>query len=110
MQLWKYDFEKREVRLVECPKGRWPACDAEGEPVCTNTHFDNEDAAWEKLERELEASMELDARERKRLIQAIECVIENFADAAQGLVEVRAKREKRDRERGLAKSTEPCEG
>lgn len=102
MKLWKYDYEQRIARLVDCPNGKWPAKDVEGDPVCVNTHFDSEDDAWEKLIREYEAGLELGVRARKDLTFKLEVATKQLADDAQGLVEAKANHAKRLRERGDA--------
>jgi len=57
LQLWRAD--ETEIKLVGCPNGGWPNNDSDGEKIFENTHFKTPDAAWDKVQREIEARIEL---------------------------------------------------
>ena len=61
MKLWKArgGDEDPGIIEVECPKGRYPACDADGETIFDNTHFDTEAEAWERLAGDAAAGLSM---------------------------------------------------
>jgi hypothetical protein len=63
LKLWRAEVSECSIRLVNCPKGRWPASDEQGFTVYDNTHFDTPSQAWDKVEREYAASTEITIRD-----------------------------------------------
>lgn len=59
LQLWQTDLEQLRPVLVDCPDGRYPARDADGYLIFENTHFESEEAAWQRLEKELTSKLYL---------------------------------------------------
>jgi len=77
MKLWtqRYDAETdtAHVEEVDCPNGRFPARDANGEIVYDNSHFDTRDQALAYAEREAAAWITLAAHEVKQAREALRC-------------------------------------
>ena len=55
--LWRVEPDRLMPKAVKCPRGRFPARDAEGQVVDPRTHFDDPESAWAAM---------LDALESKR--------------------------------------------
>jgi len=93
VKVYTYDFATASVveRTCEPPepgKGLWPAKDSTGATMYDNTHFATHGEALAKLRREVEAALEMGARERQRLRQALVDVTNELADHAERLVKV----------------------
>jgi hypothetical protein len=86
-------------REVECEAGGYPCKDADGRTQYENSHFDDEDKAWEELIANANAGVRLaasDVRERRaRLAEAEKHLVDDalLADA------IRLAHEQRQRER-----------
>lgn len=65
MKLYKVDTEAWTVRVVDGEP--YPALDSDGAVCYDNTHFRDEDAAWEKLLNEAQAGVLLAGRAVTRL-------------------------------------------
>lgn len=50
IKLWKSKYDEATATAslieVECPNGRWPAVDADGETVFDNSHFNTREEAF----------------------------------------------------------------
>lgn len=59
LHLWRSDQELCRAVLVHCPDGEYPAKDADGHSIYENTHFKNEDDAWDCLIQNADARVNL---------------------------------------------------
>jgi len=92
-KVYTFDFEsasvvERTCEVAELHKGAWPGKDSSGATMYDNTHYDTPEKARAKLRREVEASLEMGARERDRLRQALVRVTEELANDAERLVKI----------------------
>jgi hypothetical protein len=100
--VFTYDFATTSVVERTCarrdPKKRdwYPGTDSAGATMYDNTHFATYDEALAKLRREVEASLEMGARERERIRKALANVTEELANDAEKLVKIRALEQERD--------------
>lgn len=84
MKLWRADTKQLKPVLVDCPRGGYPADDADGIQIYENTHFDTEIKAWDRLRSEAAAGVSLAACDveegRRRLdkahVRAAEAAVE----------------------------------
>jgi hypothetical protein len=90
MKLHKVDTGAWTVREVEGEP--WPGSDSDGERVWDNTHFPTAEQAWERLELEAVAFVEISARTVTRLRGELTARERDAADAAIALEQVRQKR------------------
>ena len=82
MKLWRAD--RTNIKLVDCPDGRYPGKDADGKVIYDNSHFDSPADAWAHVLTDLEAGVEFSPmavkEHRRRLDQALrymeECLVE----------------------------------
>ena len=99
MKRWTYDYRNASVVQVECAERGWPHPDEHGNVQYENTHFDDEDAAWEKLLREAKAGVSLGASARARAREAFDAATRALADDAEILARATRNFEERQRER-----------
>lgn len=86
MNLYKRDTKNWTVREVEGEP--WPGKDSEGDDCYVNTHFENEQSAWESLKSEAEAFLSLSADRIEQAKIEIERAEKSAANAACALAKV----------------------
>ena len=86
MKIYTFNYATASVGERECKEFGvglgWTAKDSAGATMYSNTHFRTHAEALAKLRREVEASLEMGARERQRLRQALADVTGELADVA----------------------------
>jgi len=92
MKIYTFNYATASVGERECKEFGvglgWTAKDSAGATMYSNTHFRTHAEALAKLRREVEASLEMGARERQRLRQALADVTGELADDAERLVKI----------------------
>lgn len=88
MMLYKVDTGAWTVREVVGEP--WPGKDSDGERTYDNTHFTDEGAAWQKLEREALAFVEIAARAVTRVREDLAARERDTVEAALALEKVRS--------------------
>lgn len=86
LKLWRADLEEMKAIQVECPDGRYPEKDADGESIYENSHYDKEEDAVECVRRNAEAYVKMAG---DRIIEAERNLAEqkdNAANAAKEFV------------------------
>ena len=81
--IYKIDYPNadRPIRQ-EVEKAGFPHPDADGETQCVNTHFCDESEAWNALVRELEAGLDIETRNVKRAMDALQKAKDQLAEVA----------------------------
>jgi hypothetical protein len=59
LRLWRADRDAARPILVSCPDGEYPASDADGVKIYENSHFEELEDAWQSLENNAAAGVEL---------------------------------------------------
>ncbi len=90
MKLFKADSKLWTVREVEGEP--WPGRDSDGDQCFINTHFATSEEAWEKLESEASAWVELAARAVTRAREDVLTRERDAANAAVAFEKVRSSR------------------
>lgn len=85
-KVYTYDYENVAVVERECATWGYPNKDSAGDTMYENTHFRTPLEAAEKLVRELEASMSIDVRGRRRALAEVDRVTKEIAETADRLV------------------------
>jgi hypothetical protein len=67
VKVWKADRSKTAPIQVECEVFSWPNQDADGETIYDNSHFTNEDDAWETIIANHKAGVSLACMEVNQL-------------------------------------------
>lgn len=93
MKLWKRDCKEWTVRQVEGEP--WPGHDEEGDDCYTNTHFENEEAAWDSLEKEAAAFLALSVRGLKQAREEVAHREKTVVESGEAVNAVRENREAR---------------
>lgn len=78
--MFRADDEKQIPVAVECPNGLWPAYDADGIQIYSNTHYKLESEAWQHIYDNAKAWVSLAGRS---VVQAENSLIEARADAGE---------------------------
>jgi hypothetical protein len=81
--------------LVECPVPGWPNEDIEGRPQYTNTHFDDEGAAWANVRDNAEADVSINRRDVEQLTNALAKAKDILAKSIEALAVLEAKHRER---------------
>lgn len=80
VKLWRAD--RTEIKLVNCPKGPWPEADEDGKTAYSNTHFPTAEQAWDKVEREIEARVQLNLSAINRATTELERLKDELVTAS----------------------------
>ena len=98
IKLWKSKYDEATATAslieVECPNGRWPAVDADGETVFDNSHFNTREEAFAHRLRDAECMILFNARNVADLRQRMRDAEKYAADAVTYRAAVEALRER----------------
>jgi hypothetical protein len=92
---YRYNLEAETVVAVECEERGWPHVDADGHKQHDNTHFDDEERAWQMLIDEAKAGLSIDRKQRERARALFDEATKTLADSAEKLDRIREKLDKR---------------
>jgi len=89
IKVYTYDYHTACVVERECETFGYPNRCTNGETMYENSHFLTPREAWDKLVREIEAGMGLDASEREQARRRFDKATTALADAAERLVRLK---------------------
>ena len=78
--MFRADDESQTPVRVECPNGLWPAYDADGIQIFSNTHFELESDAWKRIYDNAKAWVSLAGRS---VVQAENSLLQARANAGE---------------------------
>lgn len=101
-KMWKVAYGHGSPIEVVAKKPCWPNLDSDGTTIFENTHFTDEEKAWEQHEREHRAGLSLAADRLKHAKEEVALREKQAADAAVFLADVwSARRTKQQDQKGF---------